>query len=77
LDHFKKLNSFSNSLTFIASDPCRVDRKIYELMWPLLRRGWKEKGRKAAERWSHDVPSIKQLITEIDEVVHMLENRPC
>lgn len=75
LDHFKKLNSSSNALNPIASDPIPVDRKIYEVMWPLLRRSWKEKGKKAAERWSHEVESIKQLITEIDEAVERQESR--
>ena len=66
LDHFKKLNSFRNSCN---STGIPVDKKVYEIMGPLLSRSWKEKGTKVAEMWGRGVPTVSQLVTEIDAAV--------
>ena len=66
LDHFKKLNSFRNSST---SAGIPVDNKVYEIMGPLLSRSWKEKGKIVAEMWGQGVPTVSQLVAEIDAAV--------
>ena len=38
-------------------------------MGPLLSRSWKEKGKKVAEMWGRGVPTVSQLVTEIDAAV--------